>query len=263
MERKYFKTNSLRKAWLKFSKKRNSKNYRSLEISGPILVNEEVPGFVEQREEVKRRAMSESSMSARISVSSETDDASPPFVEQNPSKIPSEEQLNENVEQTASQPVQFCRRSHGYQNFPLSKVDGVFEKPKKPARATKAVRPLGHEADTISVSSKTKGDGTVTDIEEPAYLQPCETEMTRKVEEALSKLNDATLLAEALSRVAQEKLGPLPNVPQSRNVHFHYNEAKYATEDSSTSLHAKRPVGEKCPFLFLNPFLADIKKKTS
>ena len=254
-ERKYSKTNSLKKAWLKFSKKRNSKSYRSMEISGPILVNEEVPGYLEQQMEVKRRAMSEGGVSTRSSISSEIIDVGCVSETSKLSQVSSmpcpsaQDKPNQNIEPATSPSVPFRKNPHGYQNFPLSKATGILEKPKKPVRATKAVRPLGLETNSPSNSFGTEdgvGD-TSSHTDEPAYLQPCKTEMTRKVEAALSKLNDATLLAEALSRVEQEKLGPLPNVPQSRHVHFQY-EAKLTAEDQSSiaekkpSLPPKRPV---------------------
>lgn len=114
----------------------------------------------------------------------------------------------------APSPIMQTKPGIGYQNFPLSKGGDTLERPKKPPRATKLVKPL-------QLNQLSPADGTARRRdEEPTYLQPNEDELTLKVETALANLNDAEILAEALSRVEQEKLGPLPAIPRSRQVRF-------------------------------------------
>lgn len=114
-------------------------------------------------------------------------------------------------------PLPSCKPGRPYQNFPFSKSH--VEKPVKPDRQAK-VKPVLQVKPEVKQSLNDQNQG----LESPAYLEPCTGDLTLKVEAALANLNDAKILAETLTRVEQEKLGPLPQVPRSRHVHFRFNE---------------------------------------
>lgn len=131
----------------------------------------------------------------------------------------------------------------GYQNFPLSKGGDTLERPKKPPRVAKAVKPLQHSEPAPNEDTRQKD-------EEPTYLEPNEDELTLKVETALANLTDAEILAEALSRVEQEMLGPLPAIPRSRHVHF-----RCENSDNSKTSALGKPELPKRPVRVVSPTL--------
>lgn len=209
-------------------KKRHSK---TLEISAPIAINEEVSGFFTPKETVRRQTLPDVSP-VETEQSSTVEAESAEAVEANVADVPAETSpppsaptsstdcstpvdtpKPEGRSSRTSSPIMQTKPGMGYQNFPLSKGGDTLEKPKKPPRVAKVVKPLQH-------SEPTPNEGAQPHDEEPTYLQPNQDELTLKVETALANLNDAEILAEALSRVEQEKLGPLPAIPRSRQVRF-------------------------------------------
>ena len=145
----------------------------------------------------------------------------------------------------ASSPIMQTEPGIGYQNFPLSKGGDTLEKPKKPPRVAKVVKPLQHSEpspDEEAVKKKYYDD-------EQTYLQPNQDELTLKVETALANLNDAEILAEALSRVEQEKLGPLPAIPRSRQVRFRCDDSNASNTSPGAKAESRRPVRVVSPTL--------------
>ena len=211
----------------KLGSKKKSRHSKTIEISAPIVLNEDVPGVFTPKEtvlcetvpEVKSAEEENSAVEAEKTeeaeatpvVVSETSTPSRPmspgYAEPVDALPPEERSIG------APPPIMQTKPGIGYQNFPLSKGGDTLERPKKPPRATKLVKPLQHNELSPDGAARRRD-------EEPTYLQPNEDELTLKVETALANLNDAEILAEALSRVEQEKLGPLPAIPRSRQVRF-------------------------------------------
>ena len=223
------------------SKKRSKR--RTLEISGPILVNEEIPSFVAQREVIRQRAFSEGSPLQALQYRSAENNSQASATPSESSGMP---RLEKQSKETLSPPLP-GRSRQGYQNYPFSKAGDTLERPQKPPRMTKAGKPLADkQPESICTNEKQP--------EEPAYLQPSKDELTFKVEAALANLNDATILAEALSRVEQEKLGPLPDVPKSRHVRFQIE----ATDTSKTpAIAGSKPDLPKRPAWAVSPTLVN------
>jgi len=207
-------------------KKRNRRS-KTLEISAPI-VSDDFPGFYTPKEtpqpttmpevnpveaeqagtvDTERSEEGEAISEAAADTSTPSEPTSPGYATP-VDALPTEERSS-----ATSSPILQTRPGMGYQNFPLSKGGDTLERPKKPPRAAKVVKPLQHSEPPFD-------EGVRRHHEEPTYLQPNQDELTLKVETALANLNDAEILAEALSRVEQEKLGPLPAIPRSRQVRF-------------------------------------------
>ena len=211
----------------KLGSKKKSRHSKTIEISAPIVLNEDVPGVftpketvlcetvpeVKPAEEQNSAVEEEKSEEAEVTsvavseTSTPSRPMSPGYAEPVDALPPEERPIG------TPSPIKQTKPGIGYQNFPLSKSGDTLERPKKPPRATKLVKPLQHSELSPDGASRRRG-------EEPTYLQPNEDELTLKVETALANLNDAEILAEALSRVEQEKLGPLPAIPRSRQVRF-------------------------------------------
>lgn len=240
----------------KLGGKKKNRHSKTIEISAPIAVNDEVPGFLAQKEAVRRRTMSDvNPLQAEQNCAKEEEAAKASSTAAVPSPVPSEPAVSptppapvdsppakEPSSRTAS-PIMQTEPGIGYQNFPLSKGGDTLERPKKPPRVAKVVKPLQH-------SEPTPDDTTAQKDEEPTYLQPNEDELTIKVETALANLTDAEILAEALSRVEQEMLGPLPAIPRSRHVHFRCENS----DGSKTSMLGK-PELPKRPVRAVSPTL--------
>ncbi|XP_078356084.1 uncharacterized protein LOC144640891 isoform X2 [Oculina patagonica] len=253
---------TLRRAFATMKKlggKKKNRHSKTIEISAPIAVNDEVPGFLAQKEAVRRRTMSEvnplqaEQISAKEEQQSETAEpsnagaiSSPnpsvPAVSPTPA-APVDSPPVEGGSSRTSSPILQTEPGIGYQNFPLSKGGDTLERPKKPPRVAKVVKPLQH-------SDPTPDEATTRKDEEPTYLQPNEDELTLKVETALANLTDAEILAEALSRVEQEMLGPLPAIPRSRHVHF-----RCKNSDGSKTSVLDKPELPKRPVRVVSPTL--------
>ena len=222
------------------SKKRGKR--RTLEISGPILVNEEIPSFAAQQEAVRQRALSEGNVlqapqptEARVEGSMQ---AGPPL-----------------EGETATSPPVPARKRPGYENYPFSRSGGTMEKPTKPPRKARTKAPARDTASAHVTEEK--------QTEEPAYLEPAHDELTFKVEAALANLNDAAILAEALSRVEQEKLGPLPAIPKSRHVRFHIASPDASPNPPAANPDGAPPVGEPPELPSRPPNRAASKKQSN
>ena len=245
----------------KLGGKRKNRHSKTLEISAPIAVNDEVPGFLEQKQAVRRRTLSDvNPPQAEKSSALEAEQVEPaeaattaaesvlsptPTVSASSAMSPSpvESPAVEEKSSRTGSPIMQTQPGIGYQNLPLSKGGNTLERPKKPPRVAKVVKPLQYSEPTPDESTKQQD-------EEPTYLQPNEDELTIKVETALANLTDAEILAEALSRVEQELLGPLPAIPRSRHVHFRCENS----DGSNTSTGGKpelpiRPVRVVSPTL--------------
>ncbi|XP_032223435.1 uncharacterized protein LOC5522167 isoform X2 [Nematostella vectensis] len=212
-------------SWKRLSGRRKGK--RKLEISSPILVNEEIPSFAVQQDTLRKRISTTDSSQAVCTSIRELQEE-----KNNGNETPSPD-TKDNTEGTTSPEVPVRKPGHSYQNFPFSKA-GSVEKPSKPERGSKCSKPV-QEVKPHEVQVQ----------EDPAYLEPCVDSMTIKVETALANLNDAQILAEALSRVEQEKLGPLPDVPKSKHVHFGATEG--ARAEGKPACPPKRPIRAVCP----------------
>lgn len=222
-------------------------------------MNEDVPGFLAQKEAVRRRTMSEvtplqaEQISAKEGERTETAEATTPAADPSPNvsasamsptpPAPRDSPPVEGRSSGTSSPIMQTEPGIGYQNFPLSKGGDTLERPKKPPRVAKAVKPLQHSEPVPDEDTRQKD-------EEPTYLEPNEDELTLKVETALANLTDAEILAEALSRVEQEMLGPLPAIPRSRNVHFRCENS----DSSKTSTLGKRELPKR-PVRVVSPTL--------
>lgn len=224
-------------------------------------MNEDVPGFLAQKEAVRRRTMSdvtspqaeqdstkegqrteaaEASTTAAVPSPNASASAVPPIPPATGYSSPVEGRSSR-----TSSPVMQTEPGIGYQNFPLSKGGDTLERPKKPPRVAKVVKPLQH-------SEPAPDEDTRQKHEEPTYLEPNEDELTLKVETALANLTDAEILAEALSRVEQEMLGPLPAIPRSRHVHF-----RSENSDSSKTSKLGKPELPKRPVRVVSPTLVN------
>ena len=235
----------------KLGGKKKNRHSKTIEISAPIAVNEDVPGFLAQKEAVRRRTMSDVTSpqaehnSTKEGQRSEAAEASTPGAVPSPnasaSAVPptpsatGNSSLVEGRSSRTSSPIMQTEPGIGYQNFPLSKGGDTLERPKKPPRVAKVVKPLQH-------NERAPDEDTRQKHEEPTYLEPNEDELTLKVETALANLTDAEILAEALSRVEQEMLGPLPAIPRSRHVHF-----RCENSDSSKTTTLGKPELPKRP----------------
>lgn len=255
---------TIRRAFASMKKlggKRKHRHSKTIEISAPIAVNDEVPGFLEQKEAVRRRTFSEvKPLQTEKTRASEPDQVQPAeaiapsaesvlppaTAEHASSTTPPSTVESPAIEERygkKSSPIMQTKPGIGYQNFPLSKGGDTLERPKKPPRVAKVVKPLQH-------NKPTPGQGTNQQEEEPTYLQPNEDELTIKVETALANLTDAEILAEALSRVEQELLGPLPAIPRSRQVHF-----PSENSDGSNTFAVGKPDLPKRPVRVVSPTL--------
>ena len=238
----------------KLGGKKKNRHSKTIEISAPIAVNEDVPGFLAQKEAVRRRTMSEvtplqaEQISAKEERRTEAVEASTPAAASAVSPRPPVTEDSSPVEgrsSRASSPILQTEPGIGYQNFPLSKGGDTLERPKKPPRVAKVVKPLQHSEPAPDQKTRQKD-------EEPTYLEPNEDELTLKVETALANLTDAEILAEALSRVEQEMLGPLPAIPRSRHVHF-----RCENSDSSKTATLGKPELPKRPVRVVSPTLVN------
>ena len=248
------------KSMKKLGSMKKNKRSKTIEISGPIAVNNEVSGFLAQR------ARSESTPPAaqrisrlELTESEEDEPCSSPLLVPTSSGTgstsvgsPTSEPTGERSSGLCS-PIMPTKVGMGYQNFPLSKRSDTLERPKKPPRLAKVVKPLQHTPPTATHDLASQVE------EEPTYLQPNEDEVTLKVEVALANLNDAELLAEALSRVEQEKLGPLPAIPRSRHVHFRGN----VFGDSVAKVSFEKPQLPRRPMRVVSPTLINGEKSES
>lgn len=242
----------------KLGGKKKNRHSKTIEISAPIAVNEDVPGFLAQKEAVRRRTMSDVSplqaeqISAKEGEQSETAEPSTAATVPSPNTSASavsptppvsvDSQPVEGGSSGTASPIMQTEPGIGYENFPLSR-GGTLERPKKPPRVAKVVKPLQH-------SEPTPDETMTPKEEEPTYLQPNEDELTLKVETALANLTDAEILAEALSRVEQEMLGPLPAIPRSRHVHF-----RCENSDGSKTSTLGKPELPKRPVRVVSPTL--------
>ncbi|XP_067037034.1 inactive tyrosine-protein kinase PEAK1-like isoform X2 [Acropora muricata] len=238
---------TLRRAFASMKKlggKKKNRLSKTLEISAPIIANENIPGTFTQKEVTPVQTTAEDN-----SFKTQQADLVDPEIPKNTEASSDVASVMSTLDRpisppyslpidalpTAKQSVGPCTPimetppTIGYMNFPLSKGGGTLEKPKKPPRVTKLVKPF-HYNETIPSDSSRRRD------EEPTYLQPNQDVVTLKMEAALANLNDAEILAETLSRVEQEKLGPLPAIPKPRQVRFHC-EKPDASKDS---------LGDKC-----------------
>ncbi|XP_022809049.1 flocculation protein FLO11-like isoform X2 [Stylophora pistillata] len=257
---------TIRRAFASMKKlggKKKHRHSKTIEISAPIAVNDEVPGFLEQKEAVRRRTFSEVKplqteksrllepneiQSVEPFTSSPDSVLSPATAEYASSATPPSAVESSAVEEKYNKkgsPIMQTKPGIGYQNFPLSKGGDTLERPKKPPRVAKVVKPWQH-------NEPTPDKGTNQHEEEPTYLQPNEDEFTIKVETALANLTDAEILAEALSRVEQELLGPLPAIPRSRQVHFPSEHS-----DGSTTSAVGKPDLTKRPVRVVSPTLVN------
>ena len=249
---------TLRRAFASMKKlggKKKNRHSKTIEISAPIVPNEDVPGFLVQKEtmlpqttpeqkpvEAERINTVETERSEAPGVESVT--SSPPSMPASPAySTPVDAPSVEGRSSGTCSPVMQTRPGIGYQNFPLSKGGDTLERPKKPPRVAKVVKPLQH-------SEATPGEAPKHYDEEPTYLQPNQDELTLKVETALANLNDAEILAEALSRVEQEKLGPLPAIPRSRQVRFRCEDS-----DVSSKSPGEKPEPARRPVRMVSPTL--------
>lgn len=245
----------------KLGGKKKNRHSKTIEISAPIAVNEDVPGFLAQKEAVRRRTMSEvthlqaEQNSAKEGQRTEAAEAGTPAAVSSPNDsasavsptppVTGDSSPVEGRSSRTSSPIMQTEPGIGYQNFPLSKGGDTLERPKKPPRVAKVVKPLQH-------SEPTPDEGTRQKDEEPTYLEPNNDELTLKVETALANLTGAEILAEALSRVEQEMLGPLPVIPRSRHVHF-----RCENSDSSKTSTLGRPELPKRPVRVVSPTLVN------
>ena len=252
----------------KLGGKKKNRHSKTIEISAPIAVNEDVPGFLAQKEAVRRRTMSEvtplpaEQISAKEGQRTEAAEVSAPAAVPSPnasvsalSPTPPVTGNSSPVEGRSSRttsPIMQTEPGIGYQNFPLSKGGDTLERPKKPPRVAKVVKPLQHSEPTSDEGTRRQKD------EEPTYLEPNEDVLTLKVETALANLTDAEILAEALSRVEQEMLGPLPAVPRSRHVHF-----RCENSDNSRTSSLGKPELPKRPVRVVSPTLVNVSGEKS
>jgi hypothetical protein len=221
-------------------------------------VNEEIESYAAQKEAVGRKA-SEARSTSPVCINIKDRQRESTILSQNP---PDETPVGDTdgKESQANSSPQLPTRKPGrsYQNFPFSKTD--MEKPTKPDRPARAVKPV------LQVKPEVNPNPTHQTHyhEAPAYLEPCRGNMTLKVEAALANLNDAKILAETLTRVEQEKLGPLPEVPRSRHVHFRFNEtAETSLNDKALKnpkQSPKRPVTAVAPTV-VEPKQPEIKSR--
>ena len=238
---------TLRRAFASMKKlggKKKNRLKKTLEISAPIIANENIPGTFTQKEVTREQTTAEDNP-----VKTQQADLVDPEIPKNTEASSDVASVMSTLDRPISppyslpidalpmtkqsvgpcSPIMETPPTIGYMNFPLSKGGGTLEKPKKPPRVTKLVKPF-HYNETIPSDSSRRRD------EEPTYLQPNQDVVTLKMEAALANLNDAEILAETLSRVEQEKLGPLPAIPKPRQVRFHC-EKPDASNDS---------LGDKC-----------------
>lgn len=158
-------------------------------------MNEDVPGFLAQKEAVRRRTMSEvtplqaEQNSAKEGQRTEAAEAGTPAAVSSPNDsasavsptppVTGDSSPVEGRSSRTSSPIMQTEPGIGYQNFPLSKGGDTLERPKKPPRVAKVVKPLQH-------SEPTPDEGTRQKDEEPTYLEPNNDELTLKVETALA-----------------------------------------------------------------------------
>lgn len=192
---------TIKRAWKRLSGRR--KNKKKLDISSPVMVSEESDSNEMCDEGAVCTSIKERKRGSTI------------MEQPSPATSPTTEEHHD-TEETI--PLPSGKPGQPYQNFPFSKSN--IEKPVKPDRPARAVKPVLQVKPEVNQSLNNQSDT----LESPAYLEPCTGELTLKVEAALANLNDAKILAETLTRVEQEKLGPLPQVPSSRHVHFRFNE---------------------------------------
>lgn len=241
----------------KLGGKKKHRHSKTLEISAPIMVSDDFPGVFTSKETERHQTVAEvkSVEPENIAVveteKSETAEASSVVASETPTprplspgySLPVDALPTEAGPSGNSSPILQTRPGMGYQNFPLSKGGDTVERPKKPPRVTKLVKPLQH-------CEPTPGNFAREHVEEPTYLQPNQDETTLKMEAALANLNDAEILAEALSRVEQEKLGPLPAIPRSRQVRFQSVNPDVSTESIGGKQDpVRRPVRVVSPTL--------------
>ncbi|XP_031551762.1 inactive tyrosine-protein kinase PEAK1-like isoform X2 [Actinia tenebrosa] len=225
-------------SWKRLSGRR--KNKRKLEISSPILVKEENESNSAQKEEMEKK-VSEARSTSPVCTNIKDRQRDSTILSQKP---PEEAQpvVGTEVKEANSSPQLPARKSgRSYQNFPFSKTD--IKKPVKPSRPARAVIPVVQVKPEVNQKPMSQN----IQHEAPAYLEPCTGQLTLKVEAALANLNDAKILAETLTRVEQEKLGPLPEVPRSRHVHFRFNETADKTGKPAPKQSPKRPVTAVAP----------------
>lgn len=223
----------------KLGGKKKNRLSKTLEISAPIIINEDIPGTFTQKEVTRKQPTAEDNpvkteqanvVDPEISKNTEASSyvASEMSTPNRPISPPYSLPIDAlpTAERTGglSSPIMQIPPGFGYMNFPLSKGGATVEKPKKPPRVAKLVKPFQYNETIPSDSSRCRD-------EEPTYLQPNQDVVTLKMETALANLNDAEILAETLSRVEQEKLGPLPAIPKARQVRFHC-EKPAASNDS-------------------------------
>lgn len=227
-------------SWKRLSGRR--KNKRKLEISSPILVNEEIESYASQKEAVEKKA-SESRSTSPVCTNIKEIQRDSPVLSQSPPEeaVPVVETEVKEAQANSSPQLPARKPGRSYQNFPFSKTD--IEKPVKPSRPARAVKPVVHVKPEVNQNPMSQ----TTQHEPPAYLEPCTGKLTLKVEAALANLNDAKILAETLTRVEQEKLGPLPEVPRSRHVHFRFNETANKNGKPAPKQSPKRPVTAVAP----------------
>ncbi|XP_068743915.1 inactive tyrosine-protein kinase PEAK1-like isoform X1 [Montipora capricornis] len=249
----------------KFGGKKKNRLSKTLEISAPIVMKDDVLGIFTPKEITPHPTLSDANLvetqqtslvdpeiskraeesSVVISETSTTPNRplSPPY------SLPID--ALPTVERTS---IMQTHPGIGYINFPLSKGGGTLEKPKKPPRVAKLVKPFQHSEATTTDSLSHGG-------EEPTYLQPNQDEITLKMEAALANLNDAEILAETLSRVEQEKLGPLPAIPRSRQVRFQCEKPNALKESAGDKPDpAGRPMRVVSPTLIHNSGVKDDSK---
>ncbi|KAK3722587.1 hypothetical protein QZH41_010103, partial [Actinostola sp. cb2023] len=188
-------------SWKRLSGRR--KNKKKLDISSPVMVSQESDS----------NELAEDSTAVCTGINERKRQST--IMEQDASD---ETGTAKDPEDRLSPSLPNRKPGRSYQNFPFSK--SKVEKPVKPNRTAKAVKPVLQVKPEVNENLKNQNQV----VESPAYLEPCTGDRTLKVEAALANLNDAKILAETLSRVEQEKLGPLPQIPRSRHVHFRFNE---------------------------------------